>query len=121
MSAGRSGSLTQWIFRQDLCSCAEKSFNTTVNLDLSGVSPRRIASSEATPEQDSVNHDIALEEEIDVDKESFPHDRYAPLAWLGTGASGEVFLCRDRLLNKKVALKTPVSYTHLTLPTKRIV
>jgi serine/threonine protein kinase len=45
------------------------------------------------------------ETEMDLDGESFPLDRYKPLNEIGRGASGVVYLCRDRLLGKKVAVK----------------
>lgn len=45
------------------------------------------------------------EVELAVNNEQFPIERYKPLAILGQGASGTVFLVRDRLLHKKVALK----------------
>ncbi|MGD9680176.1 MAG: protein kinase [Candidatus Obscuribacterales bacterium] len=43
--------------------------------------------------------------EITLNSESFPVDRYRAIARLGSGAAGEVYLCRDRLLRKKVAVK----------------
>lgn len=44
--------------------------------------------------------------EIEVDRNVFPYERYIPLGRLGHGSTGEVYLCRDRLLDKKVAVKT---------------
>lgn len=38
-------------------------------------------------------------------EEGFPYDRYKPLRELGTGASGAVYLAKDLLLKKKVAVK----------------
>lgn len=55
---------------------------------------------------------VLEEDEIEVDEslvfnpESFPVERYKPLKALGQGAGGAVYLCRDLLLNKLVALKT---------------
>lgn len=49
--------------------------------------------------------DTVQENEITVDANIFPLDRYKPLKEIGTGAEGLVFLCRDRLLKKKVAIK----------------
>jgi Serine/threonine protein kinase len=43
--------------------------------------------------------------EITIDANRLPLDRYAPLAELGRGAAGTVYLCRDRLLGAKVAVK----------------
>ena len=45
------------------------------------------------------------ERELSLDKDSFPLDRYKPIYELGSGASGVVFLARDRVLGKKVAIK----------------
>ncbi|MBK9143312.1 MAG: serine/threonine protein kinase [Candidatus Melainabacteria bacterium] len=42
---------------------------------------------------------------IEVEADSFPLDRYLPLGELGRGASGTVYLCRDRVLGKEVAVK----------------
>lgn len=43
---------------------------------------------------------------MDVDPSLFPQERYTPLVRLGTGASGNVYLCHDRVLGKRVAVKT---------------
>ncbi len=40
------------------------------------------------------------------DANFFPLDRYEPYERLGTGASGQVYLCHDKLLKKNVAVKT---------------
>ncbi|MBZ0188171.1 MAG: protein kinase, partial [Candidatus Obscuribacterales bacterium] len=45
------------------------------------------------------------EEELELAPESFPVDRFKPISELGRGAGGSVYLCRDRLLGKKVAIK----------------
>jgi len=42
---------------------------------------------------------------IEVEADSFPLDRYQPLGELGRGAGGTVYLCRDRVLGKEVAVK----------------
>lgn len=44
--------------------------------------------------------------ELALDPERFPVQRYKPLQELGKGASGSVYLCRDRMLGEKVAVKT---------------
>lgn len=48
---------------------------------------------------------------MDLDSDIFPKDRYLPLREIGRGASGVVYLCRDRLLRKKVAVKCLHSVT----------
>ena len=40
-----------------------------------------------------------------MDDEYFPLDRFKPIGILGEGTSGNVYLCRDRILNKRVAVK----------------
>lgn len=86
------GSLTQWIFGQGNCECDR---------------PMPVA----TPVEKFIAPGFAGfkskkdEEEIDVDPKNFPTARYKAIAKLGRGASGEVYLCRDRLLGHKVAVK----------------
>jgi len=46
------------------------------------------------------------EDEMQVDSDMFPVERYKPLEKIGSGSTGQVYLCRDRLLRKKVAVKT---------------
>ncbi len=52
-----------------------------------------------------------------VSSQPFPSDRYEPLRQIGTGAVSAVFLCKDRMLNKKVAVKTLRSLSHEQLVT----
>lgn len=95
IESGRPGSLTQWVFRQYICSCRIGGLGLPAQL------------------QEDSNHSQVEEEpvvfpeeiEISVDSNKLPLDRYAPLAELGRGASGTVYLCRDRLLGAKVAVK----------------
>jgi len=93
----RQGSLTQWIFRFDTCKC-ENPVPTTQ------ISSRPVARFEQEP-------DDGAEPEFPVNPDQFPIERYKPLAQLGRGASGVVYLVRDRLLKKKVALKILSSIT----------
>lgn len=86
MSA-RSGSLTQWILRSGKCKCQRQEVK---------VLPTRPG---------TAGDAASTEEELDVPAEKFPRDRYKPVALLGSGASGTVYLARDRLLSKKVAVK----------------
>jgi len=45
-------------------------------------------------------------EALPLPPEKFPVDRYKPLKEIGGGMAGAVYLCRDLVLNKKVAVKT---------------
>src|SRR5271167_4314962 len=86
----RAGSMTQWVFGPDSCACPRP----TVSSNNQG---------DGADEQNSPHE---AEEEIYVDPQLFPLDRYKPIDTLGQGVSGEVYLCRDKLLGKKVAVKT---------------
>ncbi len=50
-------------------------------------------------------------DELAVDPATFPVDRYQPIRMLGQGALGYVYLCKDRNLGKKVAVKCLLSIT----------
>lgn len=49
---------------------------------------------------------------LDGVNEHFPKERYEALEELGRGANGVVFLCRDRVLKKKVAIKILLDATN---------
>src|SRR5579885_404403 len=99
INPGRSGSLTQWVFRSDICNCdMPQPSAEEVLVAKSTKLPKRQGTAE-------LDRDI-YEREISVDARTFPLNRYKPLVVLGAGAFGQVYLCRDRLLNKKVAVKT---------------
>jgi len=95
----RPGSITQWIFAENFCKCE----NPVVadNVIAPGFKHPGATADDAPDE----------EEALDVDKADFPLERYRPLKLLGRGALGEVYLCRDLLLKKKVAVKCLI---HLT-------
>ncbi|MBI1271154.1 protein kinase [bacterium] len=89
----RPGSITQWVFKEGSCACdrpqpVKKSIDSFVQPTFEGFRENR------------------EEEELSLDAEQFPMDRYKAVAVLGKGAAGTVYLCRDRLLGKKVAVKT---------------
>lgn len=90
VDGGRQGSMTQWIFRDVTCKCGQS------------VKPVPVAATTVV-EEDVETED---EEELALDKTRFPVERYKPLKELGVGGSGTVYLCRDRILQKKVAVKT---------------
>jgi len=54
---------------------------------------------------DADDQNIDDEVELEISSEAFPRDRYKALSEIGKGALGVVYLCRDRLLGKKVAIK----------------
>ncbi len=76
--------MTQWILASETCSCAR---NPQVS------------------EKSNSTNTHETEIELAVDKEKFPIERYKPIRIIGEGSSGIVFLARDRLLTKKVAVK----------------
>ncbi len=95
MREGRLGSFTQFIFRYDLCSC-----DVPQSLKKPGFGGTQSVSA-------AVDSDTKVEEiELDVDPNKFPLDRYIPLEIVGRGAAGTVYSCRDRLLRKRVTVKT---------------
>lgn len=113
VSAGRSGSFTQWVFRSDLCGCEKPDvFDSTAHGGNAGGGggkgsfAKNIRGSATTDEgeiDDDSEDDSAPE--LEVDPSAFPTDRYKPIALLDKGASGVVYLSRDRLLGTKIAVK----------------
>src|SRR5579885_699934 len=104
INEGRSGSFTQWIFRSDVCSCKQ-------SLYASGASPAQQESTHidfSAPSEPSIEDDeeMLVNEDIAIDAGTFPSDRYKPLTLLGCGVAGTVYLCQDKILSKKVAVKT---------------
>ncbi len=95
LATSRHGSMTQWIFRASTCTC-ERPGRVTAADAFSGSQPL------------GTTHDIPHDDEAElpVDASQFPSQRYKALSVLGEGGSGKVYLCRDRLLGIKVAVKT---------------
>lgn len=95
----RDGSFTQWILRSDLCSCEEP--------DVKKTRVSRNFNDQESSQDDTTNQvfEEDLEEEITLSEVKFPIERYKPIGILGQGSTGNVYLCRDRTLNKKVAVK----------------
>lgn len=89
-----SGSLTQWVFKEDFCKCVNKEV-----IDVS-ITPHKPDSTEIH------NQSEQIKDLIEVDSDLLPVDRYLPIEKLGEGASGAVYLCKDRLLENEVAVKT---------------
>lgn len=97
VSAGRSGSFTQWVFRSDLCSCEKPD---VVQVTAGSGETGEVGRSFQNDQEDQND-----EPELTIDPNTFPVDRYKPIAQLDKGASGVVYLSRDRLLGTKVAVK----------------
>ncbi|MBZ0189399.1 MAG: serine/threonine protein kinase, partial [Candidatus Obscuribacterales bacterium] len=91
---GREGSLTSYIFRSDICSCQRPE---PENVLASKFEDPKVA--------DISGSDMGDEQGIEVDEHKFPIDRYLPLSELGKGAGGTIYLCQDKLLNQRVAVK----------------
>ncbi|MBX9696129.1 MAG: protein kinase, partial [Cyanobacteria bacterium] len=90
IATSKDGSITQWIFGTDTCKC-EPTFKL-----LAG---RRFAA----PQKYEFEQEAPVE--IVLDAESFPLERYAPLSLLASGGSGSVYRCKDRSLDRIVAVK----------------
>lgn len=105
VTEGRKGTFTQFIFRAETCSCIRpvapaelsESLSARRNSENSLVSP----GSAALPEVEE-KEEVALP----LEEDKFPLTRYKPLKELGSGSSGRVYLARDMMLNKLVAVKT---------------
>ena len=94
--ATSKGTFTQWIFGEGRCECERpEAVETPVD---NFVMPSFVGF-----------HKEDDETELEVEAEGFPLDRYKPIGRLGRGAAGQVFLCRDRILGKRVAVKTLIN------------
>jgi len=90
IAESRSGSLTQWVFGEP-CKCENPQPDRV---------PEQFKGASFNADEEDPN-----EVELEVDPEKFPSERYKALAVLGAGVSGTVYLGRDRLLRKRVAVK----------------
>lgn len=93
---GRPGSFTQWVFRVDICDCERPE---AVSVPLSSLQQSSITGPDLVEADDDP-------EPLPLPPDKFPIDRYKPLKEIGGGTAGAVYLCRDLVLNKKVAVKT---------------
>jgi len=94
---GRAGSFTQWVFRADFCKCGVEAALTP------GSRPR--ASAQNYKDTGTDSQDLEQNPELTIDPASFPVARYVARAIMGGGAGGTVYLCFDKVLNKRVAIK----------------
>lgn len=88
----REGSFTQWIFRSDLCGCEKPVVAVKY-------SQKQLHESKPDLSEDE------NERYIELADAQFPTDRFKPIGVLGEGTGGSVYLCRDTVLNKRVAVK----------------
>lgn len=106
---GRSGSFTQWIFRPESCRC---------DLPLRFAAALEQAADSAADPNETAG--VIEEEELeflDLPSDEFPVERFRPLRKIGSGGAGSVYLCRDSVLNKDVAVKSLSSVTPAQLIT----
>ncbi len=89
----QEGTAMQFVFRSDTCKC-DKPIMKQIK-DSKDEKHIALASFFGSGE----------ETELPVDSARFPVERYKPISILGKGAAGTVYLCRDRLLQKRVAVK----------------
>jgi len=101
---GRSGSFTQWVFRSGNCECANP---VPVRRATAGgaIFDSRNFVGRQIELDDEPEDEAMLEEQRQRYGDRLPVSRYTVVSELGRGASGSVFLCRDRLLKKHVAIK----------------
>src|SRR5581483_3475408 len=97
INAGRNGSFTQFILRSDLCSCEVPVFMLKL---------AQAAGQEPADQSIYFGIDEARDESASqISEELFPIARYSPIEQIGSGSSATVFLSRDKLLNRRVAVK----------------
>ncbi len=102
INTGRDGSLTQFVFRSDSCRCDFPELvdvAVTRNADVDGALS-------ADGDSKSLIETLDHIEGIELSPNAFPTNRFKPIREIGRGASGAVYLCIDRLLGNKVAVKT---------------
>ncbi|MCA9804765.1 MAG: protein kinase [Cyanobacteria bacterium HKST-UBA02] len=90
INQGRQGSFTQWVFRPVLCECEN---------------PEIIQKVELIDRDKLIAESSEVDEHPELDVDGFPSDRFSPREKLGSGATSEVFLSRDRFLRKDVSVK----------------
>ncbi len=107
---GRVGSLTQWVFRSDLCACATPSPIAAKKTAIETIAPST-QDTTRTYEDGYVLSQTPADASLSIDEDSFPGDRYRALSEVGRGASGIVYRAVDRMLQKEIAIKCLKSVT----------
>ncbi len=105
LAVSRMGSLTQWVFAPSLCSCAHNKL-----FDQHGSGNNRTQEAPVVIRKTAKPKEPAFSDEqkqaaLTLDGTLFPQERYKPVALIGKGSTGEVYLCIDTMLEKKVAVK----------------
>lgn len=98
----KSGTMTQWIFGHGNCQCENPEL---VNTQIDAVPDLDLANSITQYEVNNLN----------LDPEKFPTERYLPVKELGRGAAGTVYLSIDKMLDKAVAVKTLINLSSVQL------
>lgn len=93
IGTGRSGSFTQWIFRAEVCECSKPQ---AAKRTIRNLSDEEYAGSVL---------DLSDVVEIDVNRNKFPADRFAPIELLGSTYDSSVYLSIDKMLGTRVAVK----------------
>lgn len=109
ISSGRVGSLTQWVFRSDLCAC-EQPHPVAASRRTANAQCEEVSGENSNEFSDEFFAD-QVDETMSVDGNSFPLDRYLALSEIGKGVSGVVYRAIDRVLQKQVAIKCLRSVT----------
>ncbi|MBX9692200.1 MAG: serine/threonine protein kinase [Cyanobacteria bacterium] len=95
IDSGRSGSLTQWVFRPETCQC-ERPVPVQLQSGGGNLEPADVANQPTEKEPMNL---------ADLDTSRFPIHRYKPFQRIGSGGSGAVYLCWDEHLQMRVAVK----------------
>ena len=107
INQARKGSFTQWIFRADCCSCENPlARERERERELEKHPGIALPESDSYLEDEEAYKDLPeLVAEHTGAIRSIAGDRYRPLSVVGRGSMGAVYLCLDRLLQKRVAIK----------------
>ncbi|MBX9691176.1 MAG: serine/threonine protein kinase, partial [Cyanobacteria bacterium] len=89
IGTGSPGSFTQWLFSEHSCQCTLKD-------------PLEI---ENTQTEDTIAPYSPATASLELSETEFPVERYIPVALRGAGMTGKVYLCQDKKMETRVAIK----------------